>query len=112
MNPLLLLTAMILISSHAQTLSGSTTEAGSDSGDTAVTGSLFIHGGWLFDGISDTRRRNSGILIREGKIAAIDVPETSNLKNESDVIELADTATILPGLIDLHAHYKLDFIDR
>ena len=112
MNRLLLLVAMILISSHARTLSGSTTVSDSDSSDTATTGSLFIHGGWLFDGINDTRRRNSGILIREGKIAAIDVPETSNLKNESDVIELADTATILPGLIDLHAHYNLDFIDR
>ena len=40
------------------------------------------------------------------------MPETSNLKNESTAIELADTATILPGLIDLHAHYNLDFIDR
>jgi predicted amidohydrolase len=112
MKRLLLLTAMMLISFHAYTLSDSPTVSGSDSSDTAVTGALFIHGGWLFDGISDTRRRNSGILIKGGKIAAIDVPETSNLKNESTVIELADTATILPGLIDLHAHYNLDFIDR
>ena len=111
MKRLLLLTAMMLISFHAYTLSDSPTVSGSDSSDTAVTGSLFIHGGWLFDGISDTRRRNSGILIKGGKIAAIDVPETSNLKNESTVIELTDTATILPGLIDLHAHYNLDFID-
>lgn len=102
----------MLISFHANSLSDSTIRSASDSGDTAVTGSLFIHGGWLFDGISDTRRRNSGILIRQGKIAAIDVPATSNLKNQSTVIELADTATILPGLIDLHAHYNLDFIDR
>jgi imidazolonepropionase-like amidohydrolase len=112
MKRLLLLPAMMLISFHAYTLSDSPTVSGSGSSDTAITGSLFIHGGWLFDGISDTRRRNSGILIRAGKIAAIDVPETSNLKNESTVIELADTATILPGLIDLHAHYNLDFIDR
>ena len=88
MKRLLLLTAMMLISFHAYTLSDSPTVSGSDSSDTAVTGSLFIHGGWLFDGISDTRRRNSGILIKGGKIAAIDVPETSNLKNESTIRKL------------------------
>jgi len=27
-------------------------------------GTLIIRGGWLFDGLSDTRRRNSGIIIR------------------------------------------------
>ncbi len=41
----------------------------------AEPGSLFIRGGWLFDGISDTRRRNSGILIRDGKIVGVDVPD-------------------------------------
>ena len=29
---------------------------------------IVIRGGWLFDGISNTRRQNTGIVIREGKI--------------------------------------------
>jgi len=33
---------------------------------------LVIRGGWLFDGISDDRRKNSGIVIRDGKIVAVD----------------------------------------
>ena len=73
---------------------------------------MFIRGGWLFDGISDTRRRNSGILIRDGKIVGVDVPAKQQNSTHATVIELADSETILPGLIDLHAHYNLDLIDK
>jgi imidazolonepropionase-like amidohydrolase len=78
----------------------------------AETGSLVIRGGWLFDGVSDTRRRNSGILIREGKIAALDVAAEHHKLMHARVIELAESETILPGLIDLHAHYNLDLVDK
>ena len=30
----------------------------------------------------------------------------------ADVIDLDDTATILPGMFDLHAHYNLDLVDE
>ena len=74
--------------------------------------SLVISGGWLFDGISDTRRRNSGIVIRGGKIASLDaVAEQHNLAH-TKVIELAESDTLLPGLFDLHAHYNLDLVDK
>jgi imidazolonepropionase-like amidohydrolase len=112
MQRLLLVTAITLVASFAQTLAGSKPAAAGESSDTTVAGSLFIHGGWLFDGISDKRRRNSGIFISEGKFTAIDVPRKSNLQNQPIVIELTDSETILPGLIDLHAHYNLDFIDK
>jgi imidazolonepropionase-like amidohydrolase len=78
----------------------------------AESGSLFIRGGWLFDGISDTRRRNSGILIREGKIVGVDVRAKQQNSTHATVIELTDSETILPGLIDLHAHYNFDFVDK
>jgi len=78
----------------------------------AEAGSLLIRGGWLFDGISEARRRNSGILIQEGKIVGVDVPAKEQSSTRARVIELADTETILPGLIDLHAHYNLDLIDK
>ena len=69
-------------------------------------GELIIRGGWLFDGVSDTRRRNSGIVIRNGKI--VDVDADVPRQTAANVIDLQDSETILPGLIDLHAHYNLD----
>ncbi|MGI9286185.1 MAG: amidohydrolase family protein [Pseudomonadales bacterium] len=78
----------------------------------AKSESLFIRGGWLFDGISDTRRRNSGILIRDGKIAGVDVPAKQQDSTHATAIELTDSETILPGLFDLHAHYNLDLVDK
>ena len=33
---------------------------------------IVIRGGWLFDGISSTRRQNNGIVIREGKIVEVE----------------------------------------
>jgi imidazolonepropionase-like amidohydrolase len=81
-------------------------------GTEAEAGSLVIRGGWLFDGVSNTRRRNSGIIIREGKIVSLDVvAEKQNLAHTT-VIELAESETILPGLIDMHAHYNLDLVDE
>ncbi len=43
---------------------------------------LLIQGGWLFDGISDTRRPNRGLVIRNGIIAALEAdPEQADLAN-------------------------------
>ena len=76
-----------------------------------VDGALIIRGGWLFDGISDTRRRNSGIIIRNGKISEVDADVQQQILTSADVIDLQDSETILPGMIDLHAHYNLDLVD-
>jgi len=46
-------------------------------------GQLLIRGGWLFDSVS-----------------------------EVNVIDLTESDTILPGMIDLHAHYNLDLVDH
>ncbi len=74
-------------------------------------GDLVIRGGWLFDGVSDTRRRNSGIIVRNGKITEVDADVRQQIANSAKVIALRDTDTILPGLIDLHAHFNLDLVD-
>lgn len=73
---------------------------------------LIIRGGWLFDGIEDTRRPNSGIIVRKGKIIAVDADVQKILPNASRLVELEDHQTILPGMVDLHAHYNLDLIDK
>jgi imidazolonepropionase-like amidohydrolase len=71
-----------------------------------------IRGGWLFDGVSDTRRRNTGIVIRDGVFAEIDAKPGASVLEESEVIDLSDSETLLPGMIDLHAHYNLDLVDK
>jgi len=69
---------------------------------------LVIRGGWLFDGVSDTRRPNTGIVIRNGKIVEVDA-DAGSARN---VIDLQASDTILPGMIDLHAHYNFDLVDN
>ncbi len=73
---------------------------------------LVIRGGWLFDGISDDRRKNSGIVIRDGKIVEVDADIQDKIISATTVIDLAESDTILPGMIDLHAHYNLDLVDK
>ena len=75
-------------------------------------GELFIHGGWLFDSVSDSRRRNSGIFIRNGEIVEVDADARQHRHGAATVIELEDSDTILPGMLDLHAHYNLDLVDN
>ena len=73
-------------------------------------GQLVIRGGWLFDSVSDDRRPNTGIVIRDGKFVAVDADVEQQVLSTAEVVDLADTDTILPGMIDLHAHYNLDLV--
>jgi imidazolonepropionase-like amidohydrolase len=75
-------------------------------------GSLFIKGGWLFDSVSDSRRYNSGIMIRDGIIVSVNGAIAQPDMAGVTVIELAESETILPGLIDLHAHYNFNLVDK
>jgi len=75
-------------------------------------GQLVIRGGWLFDGVSDERRPNSGIVIRDGRIVAVDADLGQQVLGAADVIDLADDETVLPGMLDLHAHYNFDLVDN
>ena len=72
---------------------------------------VIIRGGWLFDGVSDARRHNSGIVIRDGRFVEIDADLPEGVLTAAMVIDLDESSTILPGLIDLHAHYNLDLVD-
>ena len=72
---------------------------------------IIIQGGWLFDGISNTRRQNTGIVIRQGKIVEVDANLQGKVLTSTNVVDLTDSETILPGMIDLHAHYNFDLVD-
>ncbi len=71
---------------------------------------VVIVGGWLFDGIGDTRVRNSGIVIRDGKFIEVGADLSGRQFPAARVIELDDGATILPGMIDLHAHHNMNMV--
>ena len=75
-------------------------------------GQLLIRGGWLFDSVSDERRPNTGIVIQDGKIVEVDANLQQQIPNATNVLDLAETDTIVPGMIDLHAHYNLDLVDN
>ena len=102
MNKLCLISALLFLFSSNSFAQWS--EAPSDE--------IVIRGGWLFDGISNTRRQNKGIVIRDGKIVEIDKNLQGILLSSTNVIDLTDAETILPGMIDLHAHYNFDLIDE
>ena len=75
-------------------------------------GQLLIRGGWLFDSVSNERRPNTGIVIQNGKIVEVDADAEQQVPSAAEVIDLAETDTILPGMIDLHAHYNFDLVDN
>lgn len=61
---------------------------------------ILLHAARVFDG--NNIRTNTSILVVNGQIARIDTRESFKPGN-AHVIDLGD-ATILPGLIELHAH--------
>lgn len=73
---------------------------------------LLVVGGWLFDGVDDTRRPNTGILIQDGVLVEIDVAEDLQDGFDGQVITVTGSQTILPGFFDLHAHYNMDLVDQ
>ena len=84
----------------------------------AETGeTVILRGGWLFDSIGDERVRNTGIVVRAGKLFAVGANEAeiAALVASADadgttvsVVDLSDGETILAGLFDLHAHHAMD----
>lgn len=67
---------------------------------------LLIHASRVFDGT--TLRTNTSVLISEGKITQIDKREAFK-STTAKVIDLGD-ATLLAGLIELHAHLAFQHI--
>ncbi|MFI5177071.1 MAG: amidohydrolase family protein [Vicinamibacterales bacterium] len=72
------------------------------------TGDLILIGGQLFDGVRDTTRPNTGLLIRNGVLLEVGATLTGRDTSAAQVVQLANDDYILPGLFDLHAHYAVD----
>jgi len=69
---------------------------------------VFIEGGSYFDVDTQQMVQNEGILVRGGRFYEIgDQPAESN-SEDYEVITLADDEYILPGIVDIHAHFRMD----
>ena len=64
---------------------------------------IVIEGGWMFNG--DGMVRNPGLRVRSGKIMRVGNVEPAAADR---VIRLAEDEYVLPGFIDMHAHYAMD----
>ncbi|MCR9292735.1 MAG: amidohydrolase family protein [bacterium] len=71
--------------------------------DTAVD--LLIVGGHFFDTEQLEFKQNRGIAVRDGRLVGIDI-QPENYSPEQ-TLNLPPDHYILPGLVDLHAHYNL-----
>ncbi|WP_305981979.1 amidohydrolase family protein [Roseivirga thermotolerans] len=72
-----------------------------------VAQNLYITGGYYFHTPSGQMKANKGMVIRSGKLVAIGEPLENT--REYETLELSDNQYILPGIFDLHAHYRVTF---
>jgi imidazolonepropionase-like amidohydrolase len=71
----------------------------------AGAGRLWLTGGRVFDGTGGPVREAAAVLVEDGRVAAV-ANAGDGVPDGATVIELAGR-TLLPGLIDAHAHVKV-----
>ena len=70
---------------------------------------LVIKGGYVFDSVGDDVRKNGGIVIKSGRFFSIGrVPEGLDTA-EFATLTLSEEDYVLPGIFDMHAHYRVTF---
>ena len=72
--------------------------------------SVVITGGSLFTGAGNRVKDNKGIWVHNGRLMTVNKSIPDSIKAESKVIELESGQTVMPGMVDLHAHYNMDLI--
>lgn len=73
---------------------------------TPAEGRLWLTDAALFDGTGSAPRQAAGVLVSDGRIAAVG-SASDGVPAGAMVLDLAGR-TLLPGLIDAHAHVKAD----
>ena len=71
---------------------------------------LVVTGGHWFDVHSGTMQPNAGIVSIGGRMLSVGSLDAGVDLSNAQRITLADDEYILPGLIDLHAHYNVQFM--
>ncbi|MBN2731576.1 MAG: amidohydrolase family protein [Balneolaceae bacterium] len=69
---------------------------------------IYIKGGHYFDVESQKMKVNDGILIRGGRFYKIGETPSDNEPNDYKTISLGDDEYVLPGIVDVHAHFRMD----
>lgn len=75
-------------------------------GQSAAQSTTLLRGGHLFDATDRTLVRNPGLVVRAGKIVARGTTDLDT--TEARIVQLDEDHVILPGFVDLHAHYAVD----
>lgn len=76
----------------------------------AAAQDLVVRGGWLFDATTDEVIPNPGIVISGGRIIEVG-PATSGFEDaELQILNRGEDEYVLPGIIDLHAHYNVNLL--
>jgi len=68
---------------------------------------LIINGGHYFDVNSGAMIQNQGIVVQSGKLVSL--IGNRPIEGEFKTINLSDNEYLLPGIFDLHAHYRVTF---
>ena len=78
--------------------------------DPGEPGETILRGGRLFDGVSDTLKPNTGIVVRGGRFVEVGTSLAGRDLEGAEVVDLDDDDTVLPGFFDLHAHYGMTLV--
>ncbi len=78
----------------------------------AQSGYLVLRGGWVFNAVEDTVKKNSAIIIVGGKFLDTGADLKDYDLTGAKVLDLDDDEYILPGIFDLHAHYNVNLFGR
>lgn len=70
-----------------------------------VAGRLLLRADGVWDGLSDAATRPGAVLIEQGRVVAVGAGLSAPA--ETEVIDLPG-CTLLPGLIDMHGHARLN----
>jgi len=70
--------------------------------------SLYIKGGWYFETDRGEMVKNKGILVRNGRLYEVGAEPQETESDNYRVINLKDDQYVLPGIVDVHAHYRMD----
>ncbi|MFQ5719708.1 MAG: amidohydrolase family protein [Acidobacteriota bacterium] len=68
---------------------------------------LVLRGGHRFDTTRQVMVKNTGIVVIRGRFMQVGGDPTAFAGPGAKIVTLADDDYILPGLIDLHAHYNM-----
>ena len=74
----------------------------------AQSNPVLIKGGSYFDVDAKEMVRNDGIMVRGGRFFEIGDQTSQANSGDYEVITLADDEYILPGIVDVHAHFRID----